>query len=363
MTAGASHRNRGSSSASDGAGHSTDAVSTGSEPGIPGPTQPETGVPSPTQPEPGSRRSERPSPVLARTREDLALAVAALRGARRRIALVPTMGALHEGHRALIRRAHEVADAVVVTIFVNPRQFGPNEDLSRYPRPLEVDLAICAEEAVSVVFAPALEVIYPHEPLVTIDPGPIAKTLEGATRPGHFAGVLTIVTKLFNLVRPDVAVFGQKDAQQLALIRRLVADLDFPTRIEAQSTVRETDGLALSSRNRYLTPQERETAAALSRALVAGVSQAAAGAAAVRDQARRVLDDASRADPPLRLDYLALVDPATFAEVAEDYWGEAVLAVAAYVGTTRLIDNLPLTVGPLAPQVAGPDEHPVGGQR
>jgi pantoate--beta-alanine ligase len=273
------------------------------------------------------------------------------------------MGALHDGHRALIRRAHEIADAVVVTIFVNPLQFGPNEDFNRYPRPFEADLAICAEEAVAVVFAPALEVIYPREPQVTIDPSPMAKTLEGATRPGHFAGVLTVVTKLFHLVRPDVAVFGQKDAQQLALVRRLVADLDLPVRVEAESTVREASGLAISSRNRYLTAAERETAAALSRALVAGASQAASGAAAVRDQARQVLEDASRADPPLRLDYLALVDPETFADVPEDYRGEAVLVVAAYVGSTRLIDNQSLTVGRPSPPVGGADENSVGGER
>jgi pantoate--beta-alanine ligase len=352
MTADMSHRDV-DSSASEARGNGTDPASGGPEPGVSGPTERET----------GSRPPEQPSPVLARTREDLALAMAALRGARRRVALVPTMGALHDGHRALIHHAHEVADAVVVTIFVNPLQFGPNEDFSRYPRPLEADLAICAKQAVAVVFAPALEVIYPREPLVTIDPGPMAKTLEGATRPGHFAGVLTVVTKLFNLVRPDVAVFGQKDAQQLALVRRLVADLDLPIRIEAVSTVREVGGLAISSRNRYLTAAERETAGALSRALVAGASQAAAGAVAVRDQARQVLEDASRADPPLRLDYLALVTPATFAEVAEDYRGEAVLAVAAYVGTTRLIDNQPLTVGRPAPPAGGPVENSVGGER
>ena len=272
------------------------------------------------------------------------------------------MGALHDGHRALIRRAHEVAGAVVVSIFVNPLQFGPNEDFSRYPRHLDADLTICAEEAVAVVFVPAPEVMYPREPLVTIDPGPMARTLEGVTRPGHFAGVLTVVTKLFNLVRPDVAVFGQKDAQQLALVRRLVADLDLSVRIEAQPTVREADGLALSSRNRYLTDAERQTAVVLSRALMAGASQAAAGADTVRDRARQVLEDASRADPPLRLDYLALVDPATFAEVAEDYRGEALLAVAAYVGITRLIDNQPLTVGP-PPPTGGLDEQSAGGGR
>src|SRR5262245_9552027 len=352
MTADMSDRDL-DSSAAEPRGSGTDPASDVSVPGIP----------SPTQPEAGSRSAEGPSPVLARTREDLALAMAALRGARRRVALVPTMGALHDGHRALIRRAHEVADAVVVTIFVNPLQFGPNEDFNRYPRPLEADLAICGEEAVAVVFAPALEVIYPREPLVTIDPGPMAKTLEGATRPGHFAGVLTVVTKLFHLVWPDVAVFGQKDAQQLALVRRLVADLDLPIRIEAGSTVREASGLAISSRNRYLTGAERETAIAISRALVAGVGQAAAGVVAVRGQAPQVLEDASRADPPLRLDYLALVDPETFAEVTEDYRGAAVLVVAAYVGGTRLIDNQPLTVGLPSPPGGGPDENSVGGEQ
>jgi pantoate--beta-alanine ligase len=288
---------------------------------------------------------ERPQPVVATTREELALSMAAVRGAQRRIALVPTMGALHEGHRALIAGARELAHVVVVSIFVNPLQFGPNEDFERYPRRFDADLALCTDEQVRVVFAPAQGVMYPTSPLVTVDPGSMGTTLEGATRPGHFDGVLTVVAKLFQLVRPDVAVFGQKDAQQLALIRRMVADLDFPVRVEALPTVREPDGLALSSRNRYLSDPERQTALALSRALQAGAARAGAGPDVVREQARRVLDAASRADPPLRLDYVALVDPATFTEVGSGYRGEATLAVAAYVGTTRLIDNVPLTLG------------------
>ncbi|GIH70847.1 pantoate--beta-alanine ligase [Sphaerimonospora thailandensis] len=255
-----------------------------------------------------------------------------------RVALVPTMGALHEGHRSLIRLAHEHADHVVVSVFVNPLQFGPGEDFSRYPRTFEADLAACAEENVSVVFAPAADDLYLPDRQVGVSSGHMGTVVEGAYRPGHFDGMLTVVLKLFNLVRPDVAVFGQKDAQQFALIRRMVADLDVPVSVVAGPTLREPDGLALSSRNRYLSPEDRTTALALSRALQEGARYGTPKE--ILRAARAVLDGAARARPPLVLDYLVLADPATFAEVGDDHRGEAVLAVAARVGATRLIDNV-----------------------
>ncbi|MBO3751860.1 pantoate--beta-alanine ligase [Streptosporangiaceae bacterium NEAU-GS5] len=253
------------------------------------------------------------------------------------VALVPTMGALHEGHRSLIRQARERADHVVVSVFVNPLQFGPNEDFSRYPRTFDADLEVCRAEGVQLVFAPAADEMYGPDRQVSVSAGQMGRIVEGAFRPGHFDGVLTIVLKLLHLVQPDVAVFGQKDAQQLALIRRMAADLDLPIEIVGGPTVREADGLALSSRNRYLSPEDRQNALALSRALFAGAEERAPSA--VVRAARAVLDQV-----PIEVDYLALVDPATFTEVKDGYAGEAVLAVAARVGTTRLIDNVVLTL-------------------
>ncbi|MFI6392441.1 pantoate--beta-alanine ligase [Nonomuraea sp. NPDC050547] len=268
--------------------------------------------------------------IVARNRADLVKT----RG-EGRVALVPTMGALHEGHRALIREARALAPQVVVSVFVNPLQFGPSEDFSRYPRTLEADLDVCRAEGVRAVFAPAAEEMYQPDRQVSVSSGHMGTIVEGAVRPGHFDGVLTVVLKLFNLVQPDVAVFGQKDAQQLAMIRRMVSDLDLPIEIAGIPTVREPDGLAMSSRNRYLSPGERRTALALSRALFAGAAESVeATPARIKAAARAVLDGAD-----LALDYLVLVDPATFAEVGESYTGEAVLAVAAKVGGTRLIDN------------------------
>ncbi|MFG2651537.1 pantoate--beta-alanine ligase [Streptomyces sp. NPDC048436] len=309
--------------------------------------------------------------------------------------VVMTMGALHEGHATLIRTARRIAGdegEVVVTVFVNPLQFGAGEDLDRYPRTLEADVKIAEQEGADFVFAPAVDEVYPGgEPQVRVSAGPMGTLLEGATRPGHFDGMLTVVAKMLHLTRPDTALFGQKDAQQLALIRRMVRDLNFGVEIVGVPTVREDDGLALSSRNRYLSPAERRTALALSQALFAGrdrhaaqealharaasapatharadalnalgESRAAAdahavaqsvtpsvpgGPAAVRAAARQVLDEAARSRPPLELDYLALVDPADFTDVQPGHTGEAVLAVAAKVGATRLIDNIPLTFG------------------
>ena len=283
-------------------------------------------------------------PHVAATRVELARALADVRARRGRVALVPTMGALHDGHAALIRSARErtgEADAVVVSIFVNPMQFGPGEDLDRYPRTFDSDLDVCAAEGVDVVFAPSVEEVYPGgEPQVTLDPGPLATILEGRTRPGHFRGVLTVVAKLFGLVDPDLAFFGQKDYQQLVLIRRMVADLCSGIEVVGVETVREYDGLALSSRNRYLDERARATALALSKALAAGAGAGPEGAREVLAAARAVLDgpDAEGVD----VDYLELTAPDL--GPAPDT-GEARLLVAARVGTTRLIDNTALTLG------------------
>ncbi|GAB3211344.1 pantoate--beta-alanine ligase [Marinactinospora thermotolerans] len=280
------------------------------------------------------------APTVVRTPEELAR----LRASMGRVALVPTMGALHQGHRSLMSAARGHADTVVVSIFVNPLQFGPNEDYDRYPRTLDADLRVCAEEGVDVVFAPGVEVMYPGEQIVTVDAGKMGRVLEGEFRPGFFEGVLTVVAKLFNLVRPDVAVFGQKDAQQVAVVRRMVRDLCLPVTVVAAPTVRDGDGLATSSRNVYLSAAERDSALALSRALLAGADASSGGPEAILAAARKVLDAAAGAVPPVLVDYLALVDPATFTDVRPGHRGSAVLAVAAWVGETRLIDNVPLTL-------------------
>ncbi|MGN6414510.1 pantoate--beta-alanine ligase [Flexivirga sp.] len=279
-------------------------------------------------------------PVVAHTREDLLPARKSLRGT---VATVMTMGALHEGHAELIRTAKQSADHVIVTIFLNPLQFAAGEDLSRYPQTLEEDLRICAREGVGLVFAPTPDVVYPQgEPGVRVSAGTLGEVLEGASRPGHFDGVLTVVAKLLHLVQPDFAFYGQKDAQQLLLIRRMVRDLDFPVEVIAVPTVREDDGLALSSRNTYLSAADRDVALSLSRALQAGAQQVAAGPAAVRRAARDVLVR----EPLALVDYLVLVHPESLEQVPEWYRGPALLAVAAKVGTTRLIDNMPLEIGP-----------------
>ena len=281
-------------------------------------------------------------PIVARTRNGLA---AARRGLGSPVVLVPTMGALHDGHRELLRRAREIASpngSVVVSVFVNPLQFGAGEDLDRYPRTMDADVRIAAEDGADLVFAPSVAQMYPRPQLITVDPGPVGRILEGESRPGHFSGVLTVVAKLLGLVRPDVAVFGEKDAQQLALVSRMAADLDLGTRIAGVPTVRDPDGLAISSRNRFLSPAERRTALLLPAALRAGQSAAAYGPAAVRKAAGEVLGTLT--DPPLRLDYLALVNPDTFEEVGDDHTGPARLLVAARAGAIRLIDNTLLSL-------------------
>jgi len=280
-------------------------------------------------------------PVVAHTREQLKAAREAL--SSRDVAVVMTMGALHDGHAELIRSARQRHDHVVVTIFLNPLQFGPKEDLSRYPRTFDADLQICLTAGVDVIFAPTPDVVYPDgDPGVRVSAGPLGEVLEGASRPGHFDGVLTVVGKLLHLTAARSAYFGQKDAQQLLLIRRMVRDIDFPVDIVSVPTVREDDGLAMSSRNMYLTASDRETALCLSQALRAGADAAAYGPSAIRRAAREVLVE----EPLALVDYLVLVHPQTLADVPEWYRGEALLAVAARVGTTRLIDNTPLLVGP-----------------
>lgn len=260
----------------------------------------------------------------------------------RRTALVPTMGALHAGHLALVDRARELADTVVVSIFVNPLQFGAGEDLERYPRDLAADLEALDGRGVDIVFAPSVAEMYPDgSPQTTVHGGQVATLFEGASRPGHFDGMLTVVAKLLGIVRPDAAVFGQKDAQQLWLVERMAADLNIDTRVVPVPTVRETDGLALSSRNRYLSPAERAAAPALHRALTAAASAASAGVASARFAAEQAL----ASEPLIEVDYLEIVDPATFQPVASDHRGPARAIVAARLGATRLIDNDALTLG------------------
>lgn len=276
---------------------------------------------------------------LVKTKDELRQSVAKLDGS---VALVMTMGALHEGHLSLVHAAKEAADHVVVSIFVNPLQFAPNEDFDAYPRTLEADLALLAPAGVDLVFAPEETAIYPRMPLVRIDPGPVAKILEGKTRPTHFAGVLQIVHKVFNLVRPDLAFFGQKDAQQLALIRTMVDDLDMPLEIRAVPIKREADGLAMSSRNSYLSAAERKDALTLSRALVRGREKALTGANVTQIEA--AVRDELAACSGVKIDYVELVDPATFLALAPDHHGSALIVLAAWVGNTRLIDNCEVQV-------------------
>jgi pantoate--beta-alanine ligase len=282
----------------------------------------------------------RPNDVTVhRDPERLNRVIKALRGAGRNVALVPTMGALHAGHRQLIRESKVMQNTVVVvSIFVNPLQFGPSEDLDKYPRRFESDVDICREEGVGIVFAPSVEDMYPAGAQVTVHPGPLGDELEGAARPGHFAGVLTVVAKLFNIVQPTYAVFGQKDFQQLQLIHRMARDLNFPLDVVGVPTVREHDGLALSSRNAYLTPEQRQHAVTLSAALTAGAHVSAQGVDAVVKAAHDVLAQV----PEIELDYLELRGP-DLGPAPEN--GDARLLVAARVGTTRLIDNIAVLLG------------------
>lgn len=302
-------------------------------------------------------------PVLTHTRAELADALSRLPGTK---ALVMTMGALHSGHLQLVREARELADHVIVTIFVNPTQFAPGEDFDAYPRTLDADMDALETVGADLVWAPTPQDVYPTPATVTIDPGPIARVLEGKTRPTHFAGVALVCTKVVNLVRPDVALYGQKDAQQLAVLRTVFAQLDIPVRVHPVPIVRAEDGVALSSRNQYLSDDERIRARALSRALRRGAEAAEAGAtpAQIVAECRSVID----AEGGIDLDYIALVDAGTFEILAgtesvpvgegvaaptilSDGSREGRILIAAKVGTTRLIDNMEV---PLR-DASGPD--------
>ncbi|MBB6627432.1 pantoate--beta-alanine ligase [Nocardioides sp. KIGAM211] len=300
-------------------------------------------------------------PVLAHTREELATLLSEARRSGLPVGLVPTMGALHEGHASLVRVARDrVGEGpVVVSVFVNPLQFGAGEDLDRYPRTLDDDVELCRREGVDIVFAPSVDEVYPGgEPQVTVEPGPLALLLEGRTRPGHFRGVLTVVAKLFGLVRPDVAVFGQKDYQQLTLIRRMALDLNLAVEVVGAETQREPDGLALSSRNRYLDDEQRHQAVALSLVLHAARDAAQYGVEVALDAARAEV----RSSIGLDLDYLEITDPDLGPLPAAVPDGtEGRILVAARIGGTRLIDNMPITFGtpPSARSAGDPRPDPL----
>jgi pantoate--beta-alanine ligase len=288
------------------------------------------------------------------TPEEMGQVARALHGVGRKVALVPTMGALHEGHRELLRRAKRVPNTVVgASIFVNPLQFGENEDFDAYPRPLDKDLATLEEAGAELAFLPKSDDLYPEGSTITVHPGALGDELEGTVRPGHFAGVLTVVAKLFNIVRPDYAFFGEKDYQQLVLIKRMAHDLNFGTRVIGVPTVREPDGLALSSRNVYLSGRERQDAVALSAALTAGAYAGQFGAEAVLAAARETL----AATPAVSVDYLELRGTDLGPAPVE---GEARLLVAARVGSARLIDNVPVLLGGGAVQGPGRTDEDAG---
>jgi pantoate--beta-alanine ligase len=254
------------------------------------------------------------------------------------LGLVPTMGALHEGHLSLIRAAKKQCDIVVATIFVNPTQFGPNEDFSRYPRTFASDCALLEAEGVDILFAPTIEEIYPTGTSRTFIEVPgISDRLDGLSRPGHFRGVATVVAKLFNIVSPDYAYFGQKDAAQVAVLRAMVQDLNFPVNLIVCPTVRDADGLALSSRNQYLSPEERTQALALSRSLVTATTQATKGLHNAA-QLKSAISQDLQSTPALKIDYVEIVDPTTLEPIADLQTG-ALIAIAAWIGKTRLIDN------------------------
>lgn len=283
------------------------------------------------------------------SKSELRSAVAEARADGKTIGFVPTMGALHEGHLSLVRTACERTDLVVVSIFVNPTQFAPGEDFERYPRQIEADMELLGAEGVELVFTPSPDAMYAREAQVTVDPGPLARRWEGAIRPGHFAGVATVVSKLLNIVRPDIAFFGEKDYQQLKVVQRMALDLDLGAGIVGVPIVRDPDGLALSSRNAYLSAGERAAALALPAALEAAAESLAAGerdgevlAGAMRSAA------ASRAGDALELDYAAVVDAETLEPLAR-VESAARAIIAGRVGATRLIDNRAL----VAPQAGG----------
>ena len=275
---------------------------------------------------------------ISKTIAETRAAVRELRAAGRIVGLVPTMGALHAGHVSLVRAARKQCDAVVVSLFVNPTQFGPNEDFAKYPRTWDSDCALLEREGVELVFAPGAEEMYPVGASTFVEVECVSDRLDGASRPGHFRGVATVVAKLFHIVAPDKAFFGQKDAAQVAVLRKVVRDLNFDLELVVCPTVREADGLALSSRNRYLSAEERGQALVLSRALrrvEERIAQGVLESAALIREAQEML----AAETGVRVDYLRIVDPSSLEDVA-DVCGGALVAVAAVVGTTRLIDNV-----------------------
>jgi len=286
--------------------------------------------------------SSHPRPQVIETVAGMRDVVAHERSAGRTVALTPTLGALHQGHLAHVERAAELADVRIVSIFVNPTQFGANEDLEKYPRTMDEDLDMLGALGVPYVFAPSVEEMYPKGPTsTTISAGQIGTMFEGKTRPGHFDAVLTVVAKLLAITSPQFVTFGQKDAQQLFLVRRMITDLNIPVQLEIIETVREEDGLALSSRNQFLDASQREAASILSAALKAATSAADSGLDAVIAAAQGALMGESRVE----LDYFTVVDTDTFMPVPDGYRGPAVALVAARVGETRLIDNSSLYVG------------------
>lgn len=272
--------------------------------------------------------------------------IQALRAWRRRqsgtVSLVPTMGALHSGHQALMERAAATGDSVVTSIFVNPLQFGADEDFLKYPRPFQADVDVCEAAGVDFVFAPALGEMYPGAPEVTVSSGRMGAVYEGAVRPGHFDGVLTVVAKLFTLTAPDSAVFGLKDIQQFCLVKRMIADLNFDIELIGLPVIRDADGLALSSRNEYLAPADRAAALAIPRALDAAEQAASAGSPTEVEAAADLELRAAAERGDLDLGYLGLVDATTFQPCGQNFTGQALLLVSATVGGTHLIDNLPL---------------------
>jgi pantoate--beta-alanine ligase len=289
--------------------------------------------------------------IIARTVDELRRAVDAWRAAGERIGFVPTMGALHAGHLSLVRLARERGTRVVASVFVNPAQFGPHEDFNRYPRQPEADAAMLEEAGCGLLFLPDVETMYPPGSATFVEPGGAAEGLEGACRPGHFRGVATVVCALFNLVRADLAVFGEKDAQQLAVVRQMVRDLHVPVEIVPAPTIREADGLAMSSRNAYLSAEERRAAAVLHRSLRAAEEAVAGGERrgdALRGRMRQVLD----AEPLARVEYAEVVDAESFQPVAM-LSGRTVLPLAVRIGGTRLIDNIRLAVEDASPAAGG----------
>jgi len=279
------------------------------------------------------------TPVV-HTIAEVRAAVDRARGLGMSIAFVPTMGALHEGHAALVRAAGKPCSFVVVSIFVNPKQFGPTEDFAKYPRTLDADRELCTEAGANLIFAPSAEEMYPEGAVTFVEVAKLGDVLCGASRPGHFRGVCTVVLKLFNIVQPDAAYFGAKDYQQARIIERMVRDLDVPVEVKIEPTVREADGLAFSSRNRYLSPAERAAASGIYRALV-GVRDCTQAGETTAVSLEKQLNESLAAIPGARVDYARIVDAETL-EPVSNLNRPAVAAVAVYLGTTRLIDNIRL---------------------